>query len=169
MHILSGSLRKPPFQKDLGADKGYMFVIELSEMTKDFNTQEKSYTNYKAILFAKTPSHIKYYIDNLIEGAFVVINCEKLKIERYQADPNSELRITLTMENARLENVSFNQTAAQQPQQQQQGGFAQQGQQQGGFAQPAPQQQGGFAQQPQQQQQGGFAQQPQQGGFSQQR
>ena len=132
MHLLSGLIRKEPFTKDLGADKGYMWVIELAEVIKDFQSGEKSYTNYKAILFAKTISHIKFNNENLVKGSFVVIQCDKIKVEKYQPENSNDIRVTLLMENARLNDVMAPQI---QQQGQQQGGFQQQGQQQGGFQQ----------------------------------
>ncbi len=161
MHVLSGILRKQPFSKDLGDQKGFMWILELAEVNKDIQTSEKVYTNYKAFLFAKTVSHIKFNNDNLVQGAFVVVQCEKLKVDIYQKDANSPLRITLLTENARLADVMAPKLSQQQAPQQ--GGYAQQ-QQSSGFQQQAPQQ-GGYAQQ---QQSSGFQQQaPQKSGFSQ--
>ena len=171
MHVLSGQLRKPPFFKKLDGDKGCMWSLELAEVIKDRQTGEKQYTNYKALLFAKAQGQIDFYQSNLAQGAFVVVNCDKLKVDRFQTD-SGELRITLMMENARLMNVSAPQ--GQQPAGQQggfnQGGFNQGGQQ-GGFNQGGQQggfnhggQQGGFNQPTQ----GGFNQGGQQGGYGQQ-
>ena len=50
MHIVSGELRKPPFIKNgVGQDgQSTLFIVELSEVIKDYKTGEKSYTNYRA-------------------------------------------------------------------------------------------------------------------------
>jgi len=147
MHIVSGELRKAPYvQSGIGQDgQSVLFIVELSEMTKNRQTGEKQYTNYRASLFAKG-GQIDYYNSVLVEGNFIVVSGEKLTIDVSQCGQYTKLN----MENARLNNAGYvgqSQTQVQPQQQysqapQQQGGFAPQGQpQQGGFA---PQQHGGF-------------------------
>lgn len=150
MHIIHGELRKAPFVKTgCGQDgQSTMFIIELSEMIKDHRTGEKVYTNYSAAIFAKSPAQIDYYNTSLVEGNYVVVNCEKLKVD--VSDSNGKQYIKLQMENARLEGAKYIESN-------QQGGFAPQQQ---APMQQAPQQQGGYNNQPQQQ--GGYNQQPQQ-------
>ena len=148
-HIVSGELRKAPYVKpNVGQDgASKLFIVELSEMIKDYQTGEKTYTNYKASLFAKG-GQIDYYNSVLVEGNFIVVNSEKLKIEVSECGQYTKL----SMENARLENAGY--IASGQPQ-------GQSNQQQNGYApqQQAPQQQ---ANQYKAQQQGGTNQQPQQ-------
>jgi len=155
-HIVSGELRKAPYVKpNVGQDgASKLFIVELSEMIKDYQTGEKTYTNYKASLFAKG-GQIDYYNSVLVEGNFIVVNSEKLKIEVSECGQYTKL----SMENARLENAGY--IASGQPQgqsNQQQNGYApqqqapqQQHQQapQQGYQQPqnAPQQQGNYQQQ----------------------
>jgi hypothetical protein len=159
MHIVSGELRKAPFIKpNCGQDgQSTMFAVELSEVMKDYQTGEKVYTNYKAVIFAKSPGQIDYYNSVLVEGNFIVVSGEKLKIDVSPCGQYTKLNI----ENARLENAGYiaqGQSNQQAPQQQ---GYAPQQQQaQGGYQQP-PQQQ---YQQAPQQQQGGF--QNQNGGYT---
>ena len=161
MHIIHGELRKPPFIKTgCGQDgQSTMFIIELSEVIKDRQTGEKQYTNYSAAIFAKSPAQISHYQTTLVEGNFVVVNGEKLKVD--VSDSNGKQYIKLQLENAKLEGsgyIASNQqsnTGFQQPQQQN-GGFNNQ-------QQSAPQQtqQQGFNQQ-----QGvGYSQQNNIGGF----
>ena len=140
MHIVHGQLRKAPFIKPgVGKDgQSTMFAVELSEMIKDYQTGEKIYTNYKAILFAASEAHIAHYQNTLVEGNFIVVTSEKLKIEVSECGQYTKL----FMDNARLEGSGYIQPTQQAP--------AQQG---GGFQQQAPAQQGGFAQQQGQQQQ----------------
>ena len=154
MHIIHGELRKAPYVKaGMGQDgQTTMFIIELSEMIKDRQTGEKLYTNYSAAIFAKSPAQIDYYNTSLVEGNFIVVNCEKLKVD--VSESNGKQYIKLQMENAKLEGAKYIEAK--------QGGFQQApAQQSGGFQQQAPQSQGGFAPQqqaPQQQQnQGGFS------------
>lgn len=122
-HIVSGKLRKAPFIKEgCGQGDSTMFVIELAEMTKDYQTQEKSYTNYKAMFFAKTDAAKGYYHKAFAEGSYVVVQCEKLKVDTFQTD-SGVTYVTLNMENARLEGaltVEDQGGMPQQPQQSQQ-------------------------------------------------
>lgn len=103
MHTVSGKLRKEPYIKDgCGQDgQSKMYIIELAEVIKDYQTQEKTYTNYKAMFFAKTDGAKQFYDKAFAEGSFVVVASEKLKVDQFQAD-NGATYITLMMENARL-------------------------------------------------------------------
>ena len=145
-HTVSGLIRKAPFIKEGQNNNGSytMFCFELSEYNKGTQGQEDSYTNYDVALFAKTPGAIDFHSKAIAEGSFVVVNCDKLKIDKQQGS-NGQEYIKLKMQNASISNYSNpNQQAA--PQQnfapQQQGGFQQAPQQ-------APQQPAGFQQQPQ--------------------
>ena len=157
-HTVSGELRKAPFIKPgCGQDgQSTMFAVELSEVMKDYQTGEKVYTNYKAVIFAKTQGQIDYYNSVLVEGNFIVVTAEKLKIDVSPCGQYTKLN----MENARLENAGY--IAANQSQgqnNQAQSGYApqQQNAPQGGYQpQNAPQQQYQPAPQSAPQQQGGF-------------
>ena len=146
MHIVHGELRKPPFVKSgCGQDgQSTMFIIELSEVTKDKNN-EKQYANYSAAIFAKSTAQINHYYTTLVEGNFVVVTGDKIKVD--VSESNGKQYIKLQLENARLEGSGFIQAPQQQQQPQQQ--YQQQAPQQGGYQQQAPQQQpqhqGGFA------------------------
>jgi hypothetical protein len=144
MHVIPGELRKAPYVKaGMGQDgQTTMFIIELSEMIKDRQTGEKNYTNYSAAIFAKSPAQIDYYNTSLVEGNYVVVNCEKLKVD--VSESNGKQYIKLQMENARLEGAKYIEAN--------QGGFQQAPQQQGGFNQQQPPAQGNFNQQAPQQQ-----------------
>ena len=132
MHIVHGELRKAPFIKTrLGGDgQTTMFIIELSEMIKDRQTGEKHYANYSAAIFAKSQAQIDYYNTSLVEGNYVVVNCEKLKVD--VTESNGKQYIKLQMENARLEGAKYIKAK--------QGGFQQAPAQQQ-YQQQAPQQQ----------------------------
>lgn len=135
MHVIHGELRKTPFVKPgCGQDgQSTMFIVELSEMIKDRQTGEKIYTNYSAAIFAKSPAQIDYYNTLLVEGNFIVVNCEKLKVDVKES--NGKQYITLQMEGARLEGAKYIESNNQ-------GGFAQQSQQTQQYQQQqAPQQQ----------------------------
>lgn len=145
MHSLTKRITKDVKQVHYGNQGGVMFILELAEVIKDFKTSEKSYTNYKAILFAKSPGQISFYQQNLVIGTVVNVVCDALKVDIY--DGNNGPRITLEMDNAQLKEI----ITAQAPQGQQQ---APQQQQQ--YNAPAQQQQ----QQPRQQTGWGHPQQP---------
>jgi len=139
-HTITGLLRKPTFIKPgCGQDgQSTMFVIELSELVKDYQTQEKSYTNYKAMIFAKSPGQVDYYNKALGEGSFVVVSCDKLKLE--SREHNGKVYNTMMMITPRLDDAKFDDNAQptqQAPAQQQQLQQPQQYQQ----AQPQQQQQ----------------------------
>jgi hypothetical protein len=103
-HIVHGLIRKAPLIKQLATST--MFVLEISEMVKDFKTGEKTYTNYKAMLFAKSDQAAAYYTKATAEGSFVVLHSEKLKVETFEAQ-SGKTYITLMMDNARLEGAHF--------------------------------------------------------------
>ena len=134
MHIVTGELRKDTYIKQgVGKDgQSTMYGLELSEMIKDYKTGEKTYTNYKALLFASSPAHIEYYNKTLVKGNWVSLASEKLKIEVSECGQY----IKLFMDNARIDASGYIENQAPQ-------------QQQGGYQQQAPQNQ----QQPQQNQQ----------------
>lgn len=103
-HTVSGKLRKAPFIKEgCGPQQdSTMFVIELSEMVKDWQTQEKHYTNYSAMFFAKSQGALELYRKVFVEGSFVVVSSEKLKTDVQQGQDGRTF-VTMKMENPRLE------------------------------------------------------------------
>ena len=147
MHVIHGEMRKAPFVKPgCGQDQqSTMFIIELAEVNKDSRTGEKSYTNYSAAIFAKSPAQINHYNTTLVEGNFVVVTGDKLKVD--VSESQGKQYIKLQVENARLEGSGYIDNNQQQQAPQQQGGF--QGQQQQPQYQQ-PQQQNAFQQQQQQ-------------------
>jgi len=118
-HTVSGKIRKAPFTKaGCGADgMSKMYAIELSEAVKDYKTGEKSYANYRAIFFAKSGPAQDFYDKALAEGSFVVVSCDKLKVE--QREHEGKVYVSLMMDNARLENAMYAEQPAQQQQWQQ--------------------------------------------------
>ena len=111
-HIVAGKLRKPTFIKDgCGPDgQSKMYGIEIAEVIKYYKTGEKSYTNYKALFFAKTDAAKSYYDQALAEGSYVVVACEKVKVEE-QSGQDGRTYIRLVMENPRLEGANYPETA----------------------------------------------------------
>ena len=138
-HVVSGKLRKATFIKDGCGPDGMskMYGIELAEVVKDYKTGEKYYTNYKALFFAKTPNAQAYYDQALAEGSYIVVSCEKLKIE--QREHNGQTYTTLMMENPRLDGANYPEQGQQQQRPAQQNQYQQQ--RQGMQQQQQPQQQ----------------------------
>ena len=142
---MHGELRKAPFIKTgCGQDgQSTMFIIELSEVNKDYKTGEKSYTNYSAAIFAKSQAQVEHYNTTLVEGNFVVVTGDKLKVD--VSDNQGKQYIKLQVENARLEGSGYIQNEQQQQPQQHQPQYNQQNNQ-GGFQGQAQGQQTGFQQ-----------------------
>ena len=144
-HIVQGKIRKAPFIKEGCGPDGMskMYAVELAEVVKDYKSGEKSYTNYKAMFFAKTPNAQAYYDQALAEGSYIVVSCEKLKIE--QREHNGTTYITLMMESPRLDGANYPEQGQQQAGQQYQQQQHQQSQQNNGYqqarSQPVQQQQ----------------------------
>ena len=149
-HTITGKLNKPASQFQAGESTGFGVKIGVQYYNRE--TQQKEWTNYSAVIFAKQQKQIAFYQSALVEGAVIEISGQQIKIDQYQGQ--NGLSLTLELIDAKLGYV-FNpnqQQPAQQPPQQsyqepQRQGFAPQ-QQQANQQQQAPQQ--GFA--PQQQQ-----------------
>lgn len=129
-HIVQGKIRKAPFIKEGCGPDGMskMYAVELSEVVKDYKSGEKSYTNYKAMFFAKTPNAQAYYDQALAEGSYIVVSCEKLKIE--QREHNGTTYIALMMDSPRLDGANYPEQGQQQASSQYQQQQRQQAQQQ---------------------------------------
>ena len=131
MHVIPCELRKEAFEKQL--DGSYMFVIELSEFQKDKDDQSV-YTNYKAAFFAKTQGAFDLYKKAFVKGNYVVVSCDKLKIDVSDCGQYTKLDMCFP----KLQSYKEYCAPQQHQQQQQQGGFAPQQQyqqqQQGGLA-----------------------------------
>lgn len=132
-HTVSGKLRKPPFIKTGCGPQGdsTMYAIELAEVVKSYNSDEKFYTNYSSLFFAKTPAANDFYSKAFAEGSFVVVSCEKLKTDIQQGQDGRTF-VKMQMDNPRLEGCLPLVDQGGQSQQQQGWGQPQQ---------PAPQQQ----------------------------
>lgn len=130
MHTVHGLIRKSPFIKQL--QDSTMFAFELSEMVKDYKTGEKVYSNYRVMLFAKSPAAVQFYTDATSEGSFVVVSSKKLKVE--QREHEGKIYVSLVMDGALLEGANIPEANKGV----QQGGYNQGGQQQP-MQQPAQQ------------------------------
>ena len=146
MHSITGKLNKDARQFQAGDSTG--FGIRLGVKYRDPKTKQDEYTNYQAVIFAKSAGQIQFYQSALVAGSVIEVSAEQLKVDTFQGD-NGPV-VSIDMLNARLGYVhSANAPQGQQAQQQrpapQQQGYGQQQQRR-----PAPQQQ--YNQQPAQQQ-----------------
>lgn len=126
-HVVSGRIRKVPYIKTGCGPQGdsTMYAIELSEMIKSYNSDEKFYTNYSMLFFAKTQGANDLYSKVFAEGSFVVVSCEKLKTDIQQGQDGRTF-VKLQMDNPRLESFLPASEMGQKPQQQQGWGQPQQ-------------------------------------------
>lgn len=150
MHSITGKLNKDARQFQAGDSTG--FGIRLGVKYRDPKTKQDEYTNYQAVIFAKSAGQIQFYQSALVAGSVIEVSAEQLKVDTFQGD-NGPV-VSIDMLNARLgyvhsANAPQGQQAQQRPTPQQQG-YGQQQQQQQRRPAPHPQQQ--YAQQPNQQQ-----------------
>ena len=96
-------LNKPAQQFQAGGSTG--FSIRTGVKYRDPKTKEEKWTNYQAVIFAKSPAQIQFYNDALVEGAMVVVSGEKLAVETF--DGSNGQVITLSILNANVEAVNF--------------------------------------------------------------
>lgn len=146
-HTIVGKLNKDARQFQAGDSTG--FGVRLGVKFRDPKTKQDEWTNYQAVIFAKSPGQIQFYQNVLVAGSVIEVSAEQLKIDQFNGDNGPVLSIDML--NARLGFVHSPYDSQQAPQQQQQQhGYAhQQSPQQGGYHNQAPQQ--------------GYA--PQQGGY----
>jgi single-stranded DNA-binding protein len=132
MHSITGKMNKDATQFQAGESTG--FGIRLGVKYRDPKTKVDAWTNYSAVIFAKSQGQIQFYQSVLVEGAIVAIGAEQLKIDSF--DGQNGQALSIDMLNARL-TYAHNPNSHQAPQQQ--GGYGQQAapQQQRPPAQPA--------------------------------
>lgn len=148
-HTIVGKLNKDARQFQAGDSTG--FGIRLGVKYRDPKTKQDEYTNYQAVIFAKSAGQIQFYQSALVAGSVIEVSAEQLKVDTFQGD-NGPV-VSIDMLNARLgyvhsANAPQDQQAQQQRPAQQQQGYGQQQQQR----RPAPQPQQHYQQQAPQQQ-----------------
>lgn len=149
-HTIVGKLNKDARQFQAGDSTG--FGIRLGVKYRDPKTKQDEYTNYQAVIFAKSAGQIQFYQSALVAGSVIEVSAEQLKVDTFQGD-NGQV-VSIDMLNARLgyvhsANAPQGQQAQQQRPAQQQQGY---GNQQQRRPAPKPQQQQQYSQQPAQQQ-----------------
>lgn len=101
-HTVPFKLNKPASEFQAGDSIG--FGVRGGVKYRDPLTKEEAWTNYEAVLFAKSDANIKYYRDTLVEGAVVVISCSHLQIRTF--DGNQGPQHNLRMINANVEYIA---------------------------------------------------------------
>jgi len=152
MHSIIGKMNKDATQFQAGESTG--FGIRLGVKYRDPKTKADAWTNYSAVIFAKSPGQIQFYQSVLVEGAIVAIGAQELKVDSFDGQ-NGQI-LSIEMLNARL-TYAHNPNSQQSPQQQ--GGYGQQAAPQRPPSQPT------YSQAPPQQQQTPRSQAPNYGGF----
>ena len=113
MHSITGKLNKPARQFQAGESTG--FGIRLGVKYRDPKTRQDEWTNYSAVIFAKSPNQIQFYQQVLVEGAVVSIGAEQQKVDSFDGQNGQVLSIDML--NARL-TYAHNPGQQQAPQQQ---------------------------------------------------
>ena len=98
MHTITGKLNKSAHQFQAGESTG--FGIRLGQKYRDRKTGQDEWTNYSAVIFAKSPSQINFYQKVLTTNAIVEVSGDTLRVDNYEG------KITLEIQNARLGFVS---------------------------------------------------------------
>lgn len=113
MHTITSKLNKDARQFQAGESTG--FGISLGVKYRDRKTGQDEWTNYSAVIFAKSPNQISFYQSVLVAGSIVSVSCEQLKVESF--DGQNGQMITLDMINARLTFANNPNQSSAQPQQ----------------------------------------------------
>lgn len=107
------------------------FGIRLGVKFYDRDSKTDQWTNYQAVIFAKTAAQIQFYKETLVEGAIVEVSADKQRIRQYQGQ--NGLLLSIELLDAKLGFVSSQSSTSQASAPQQPARPAQQ-------AAPAPQQ-----------------------------
>ena len=102
MHTITGKLNKSAHQFQAGEATG--FGIRLGQKYRDRKTGQDEWTNYSAVIFAKSPSQINFYQKVLTTNAIVEVSGDTLRVDNYEGQ-NGNI-VTLEIQNARLGFVS---------------------------------------------------------------
>lgn len=155
MHSITGKLNKAAQTFQAGDSTG--FNVRIGVKFRDRKTGTDAWTNYTAVVFAKSQGQVDFYKSVLVEGSIVELSAQQLKVDDYRGSDGT-MAPSIEMINCQLGYV-FNPNQSGAPQQQNNNQQQQ--------YQQAPQnnnQQQQYQQAPNQQQQQ-YQQAPQQGGY----
>ena len=131
-HTVTGKLNKSAQTFQAGDSTG--FNVRIGVKFRDRKTGTDAWTNYTAVVFAKSQGQVDFYKSVLVEGSIVELSAQQLKVDDYRGSDGT-MAPSIEMINCQLGYV-FNPNQNGAPQQQNQGGQQQQQQQ----YQQAPQQ-----------------------------
>lgn len=80
------------------------FGIRIGVKFYDRDTKTDQWTNYQAVIFAKTASQVQFYQQALVEGAIVELSADKQRIRQYQGQ--NGLLVSIELLDAKLGFVS---------------------------------------------------------------
>lgn len=115
---ITGKLNKAANEFAAGDSTG--FGLRLGQQYYDRETQQKEWTNYEFVVFARAQAQIDFYRQALVEGAIVSVRGGEQRIRSFEGNNGTILSIEIL--NAQIENVFSGQAPQQgqgQPQQQQ--------------------------------------------------
>ncbi len=115
---ITGKLNKAPNEFAAGESTG--FGLRLGQQYYDRETQQKEWTNYECVIFARQQGQIDFYRQALVEGAIVAVSGKEQKIRSFDGNNGTVLSIEImsaTIDNvfAPMGNTPAPQQAAPQP------------------------------------------------------
>lgn len=87
------------------------FGIRIGVKYYDRDAKADAWTNYQAVIFAKTASQVQFYQQTLIEGAIVEVSADKQRIRQYQGQ--NGLLVSIELLDAKLGFVSSQSSTSQ--------------------------------------------------------
>lgn len=87
------------------------FGIRIGVKYYDREAKADAWTNYQAVIFAKTASQVQFYQQTLIEGAIVEVSADKQRIRQYQG--KNGLLLSIELLDAKLGFVSSQSSTSQ--------------------------------------------------------
>jgi single-strand DNA-binding protein len=80
--MIVGKLNKSATTFKAGESTG--FGVSLGKQFYNRDTKEKEWTNYRGVVFAKSPKQIEYYTSALVEGAIIELNGSNVQIKDWE-------------------------------------------------------------------------------------
>ena len=80
------------------------FGFQFSSKYKNFKTKEDVWTNYKAVVFSKSPAQISFYQSAFVKGTAVALVAEDIVIDTYTNDAGVNYN-SIELVNARVSGV----------------------------------------------------------------
>ena len=106
---ITGKLNKAANEFAAGDSTG--FGLRLGQQYYDRETQQKEWTNFEFVVFARAQAQIDFYRQALVEGAIVSVRGGEQRIRSFEGNNGTILSIEIL--NAQIENV-FSSQAPQQ-------------------------------------------------------